>query len=482
VAALRGLDCVEGMDCLSLEFAGGARKLVPVDELDRIWRYGAAAEAVSLDRLGGGRGRSAAPRRRRRWWTRRPGSSSWRGHGTRGPRRPEGAARGLRALLRRLPAHADAGPGGGGGGGAARPRAGRPMDRLVCGDVGFGKTEVALRAAAAVALAGAQVAVLAPTTVLARQHLDSFRRRFAPLGIAVGGLSRLTPPAEARQLRADLADGTLKVVVGTQAILSRATRFAWLGLVVVDEEQRFGARQKQALREVAQGEQAGVHVLAMTATPIPRSLQAALVGLQELSVIATAPARRQPIRTALAALEDGLLAEALRRERRRGGQSFVVVPRIEDMKEMRARIRAAAPRLSLVEAHGGMATAAADDAMIRFSEGRADVLLCTAIIETGPRRAARQHHAGLPGRALRAEPAAPAARPRRARRRARGGVAADRPRSPPPATTMKRLRALEALDRVGAGFASPRATSTCAARATCWARSRPGMCGCWACH
>ncbi|HZH47306.1 MAG TPA: helicase-related protein, partial [Roseococcus sp.] len=281
---------------------------------------------------------------------------------------------------------------------------------------------------------------------------DTFRRRFAPLGIAVGGLSRLTPPAEARQLRADLADGTLKVVVGTQALLSRATRFARLGLVVVDEEQRFGARQKQALREVAQGEQAGVHVLAMTATPIPRSLQAALVGLQELSVIATAPARRQPIRTALAALEDGLLAEALRRERRRGGQSFVVVPRIEDMKEMRARIRAAAPRLSLVEAHGGMATAAADDAMIRFSEGRADVLLCTAIIETGldvPRAntmlVCRAERFGLSQlHQLRG-------------RVGRGGVRGavwllTDPRSPPPATTMKRLRALEALDRVGAGF------------------------------
>ena len=168
-----------------------------------------------------------------------------------------------------------------------------PMDRLVCGDVGYGKTEVALRAAAAAALAGKQVAVLAPTTVLVRQHLTTFRRRFAGLGVRVEQLSRLARTAEARATREGLADGSVQIVVGTHALASPGVRFKDLGLVVIDEEQRFGTRQKGALRRLRQG----VHVLTMSATPIPRTLQSALAGIQELSVIATPPVRRQPVRT-----------------------------------------------------------------------------------------------------------------------------------------------------------------------------------------
>ena len=380
MARLLGLAEAEGADALRLEFAGGATRLVPAEELDRIWRYGAEAQGVALDRLGG-----------EAWAKRRAEAEAALAETATGlldllkeregrtapawvpPRRAY--ARFCAGFAHELtPDQAQ----------AAREverelAAGKPMDRLVCGDVGFGKTEIALRAAACVALAGGQVAVLAPTTVLARQHLESFRRRFAPLGIAVAGLSRLTPAREARQVRDALADGRLLVVVGTQAVLAKTTRFQRLGLVVADEEQRFGTRQKTQLRALA----AEAHVLAMTATPIPRSLQGAMLGLQSLSVLATPPARKRPVRTAIAPLDDAIIGEALRREARRGGQGFLVAPRIEDLPALRARLKQAAPRLRVAEAHGEMPAAEADDAMLRFAEGRADVLLCTAIVETG---------------------------------------------------------------------------------------------------
>ena len=205
-----------------------------------------------------------------------------------------------------------------------------PMDRLVCGDVGFGKTEVALRAACTATLAGTQVAVVAPTTVLVRQHLETFRRRFAGFDVRIEQLSRLTGGAEARAVRSGLADGSVRIVIGTQALLSGRVRFANLGLVIIDEEQRFGARQKEQLRQLRDG----VHVLTLTATPIPRTLQSALVGLLEISVIATPPVRRRPVRTFLAPFDLAVVHEALRREAQRGGQSFFVCPRIQDLQPM----------------------------------------------------------------------------------------------------------------------------------------------------
>ncbi|WP_376098567.1 DEAD/DEAH box helicase [Roseomonas sp. CCTCC AB2023176] len=326
---------------------------------------------------------------------------------------------------------------------------GRPMDRLVCGDVGYGKTEVMLRAAAAAVLAGTQVAVLAPTTVLARQHLDTFRRRFAGFDVMVEGLSRLTSAADARRVRAGLKDGSVRIVVGTHALLSKTVAFKELALVCADEEHRFGAKQKAALRAMAEG----VHFLALTATPIPRTLGAAITGLGDFSVIATPPARRQPIRTAVAPMDDALLATALLRERRRGGQSFVVVPRIEDMAPMRARLKANVPRLRVLEAHGDLPPAEADDALIRFANGQADVLLATSIIENGldvPRANTmlvwRPERFGL-------------AQLHQIRGRVgRGGVRGaiwllTDPDDRPGETAMKRLRALESLDRIGAGFA-----------------------------
>ncbi|MET0338706.1 MAG: DEAD/DEAH box helicase, partial [Caulobacter sp.] len=257
--------------------------------------------------------------------------------------------------------------------------AGRPMDRLVCGDVGYGKTEVALRAAAAVALSGRQVALAAPTTVLARQHFETFRRRFAGAGVGVAQLSRLVSPAEARRVREGLESGEIKVVIGTHALAGKAVSFDDLGLVIIDEEQKFGAALKEQLRSLS----ADGHLLTLTATPIPRTLQAAMVGVQDVSVIASPPARRRPIRTFLAPFDPASLRTALMREHRRGGQSFIVAPRIEDLGPLSEQLASATPELSVKIAHGDLPADEVDAAMVAFADGQGDVMLATNIIESG---------------------------------------------------------------------------------------------------
>jgi transcription-repair coupling factor (superfamily II helicase) len=261
---------------------------------------------------------------------------------------------------------------------------------------------------------------------LARQHLETFRKRFAGFGLRIGSLSRLSPPAEAKETKRALAAGEVRIAIGTHALAAKGVRFQDLGLVVIDEEQRFGTRQKASLREMGQG----VHVLTLTATPIPRTLQAALVGLQSLSVIATPPARRQPIRTARAPLDDALLTQALRREARRGGQSFVVCPRIEDIEPMRERIAGLLPDLSLLVAHGGMPPAEVDEALVRFAAGGRGRAALHQHRGNRARRAARQHHAGLAPRPLRPVAAPPAPRAGGARAGARRDLPADRPGRP----------------------------------------------------
>ena len=368
---------------IALRFADGAELLAPAGELDRIWRYGADVGAVSLDRMGG---------------------ETWRARRAEIEAEVAGTARGLaeaaarRAarkapvieppqpacdrLARRFPyglsldqrAAVDAT--------LADLAAERPMNRLICGDVGFGKTEVALRAAAAAALAGWQVAIVAPTTVLARQHLQTVRRRFADIDVRVAGLIRGADTPEGRAVRRGLSDGSVRVVVGTHGLASGRVRFARLGLVVVDEKQRFGDAHKARFSDLAGGEPVA-HVLAMTATPIPRTLQEALVGLRDVSVIATAPVRRQPTRTFMLPFDPVVAREALMREHRRGGQSFVVCPRIGDLAPTEARLREAAPELRVVQAHGRMKPEALDDAVTGFAEGEGDVLLATTIIEAG---------------------------------------------------------------------------------------------------
>lgn len=257
--------------------------------------------------------------------------------------------------------------------------AGHPMDRVVCGDVGFGKTEVALRAAAAVALSGKQVAIAVPTTVLARQHVETFRKRFGPLGIEVGSLSRATSGPETRETKEGLRSGRLKVVVGTQALSAKDVKFADLGLVIIDEEQHFGAAEKAKLSGLAKN----AHTLWMSATPIPRTLAAGLAGFRDLSVIATPPVHRLPIVTKIAPLSDAAIAGALLRERRRHGQSFLICPRIQDLEPMLVRVQALAPDLRIVCLHGKMPVDELDDRMMSFVDGEADVLLATNIVESG---------------------------------------------------------------------------------------------------
>ena len=384
LGVLRDLTTVDidgaARDVLHLEYHGGDRILAPVEEIGRIWRYGAEEAGVTLDRLKG------------EAWARRRAEVS---------AHVEAAAARLVALARAreartcqpiVPPKAEyarfaarfAYPETPDQSAAidavlADLASGRPMDRLVCGDVGYGKTEVALRAAAAVALSGRQVALAAPTTVLARQHVQSFMRRFAGLGLEIGHLSRLATPAEARRVKAGLKRGEIRIVVGTQALGSEDVLCADLALMIVDEEQKFGAAMKEALRaKVGDG-----HVLTLTATPIPRTLQAAMVGVQTVSVIASPPARRRPVRTFLAPFDAASLRMALLREKRRGGQSFVVVPRIEDIEPLARHLTDLTPELTLRIAHGALAADETDAVMLGFADGEGDVLLATNIIESG---------------------------------------------------------------------------------------------------
>jgi transcription-repair coupling factor (superfamily II helicase) len=256
---------------------------------------------------------------------------------------------------------------------------GKPMDRLVCGDVGFGKTEVALRAAFVAAMAGSQVAVVAPTTLLARQHYSNFVERFSGFPIEIGRLSRLVPPKEATQTKEALTAGKLDVVIGTHALLSKSVEFKNLGLVIVDEEQRFGVTHKERLKEL----KADVHVLTLTATPIPRTLQMAMSGLRELSTIQTPPVDRLAVRTYVMPWDDMVMREALLREHQRGGQSFIVVPRIADMPDLEDWLRTHVPEVRAISAHGQMSPTEVEDRMGAFYEGRYEVLLSTTIVESG---------------------------------------------------------------------------------------------------
>ncbi len=454
IGAVRGIETVQmdeatASDAIVLEYAKGARRLVPVAEANRIWRYGADADAVTLDTLDGGS-----------WNKRRAGIDAAIAESARAlkdlaaersarstdPIAPDPAAYETFAAgfkFSETPDQARA---------IAAVRSdlasGTPMDRLIVGDVGYGKTEVALRAAALVALAGRQVALVAPTTVLVRQHLDTMRARFAGSGYEVASLSRLSSAAERKRVCAGLADGSIAVVVGTSALGAKSVTYKDLALVVIDEEQRFGAKAKQSLREIGAG-----HVLTLSATPIPRTLQSAMVGLQAISIIATPPARRQPIRTTIATFDELAVRKALRRERARGGQSFVVVPRIEDIEPLAETLRKLVPELGLVVAHGKMDATTLDEAMAGFAAGDGDVLLATNIIEAGldvPRANTMiVHHADRFGLSqlhqLRGRVGRGGRRGQILLLTAGDATIAD--------ATMKRLRTLQAFDQLGAGFA-----------------------------
>ena len=257
--------------------------------------------------------------------------------------------------------------------------AGRPMDRLICGDVGFGKTEVALRAAFVAAMSGGQVAVVVPTTLLARQHTRTFAARFQGFPVRVAQLSRMVTPKEAAEVKRGLADGSVNIVVGTHALLAKGVAFDNLELLIVDEEQHFGVSHKEKLKAL----KADVHVLTLTATPIPRTLQLALTGVREMSLIATPPVDRLAVRTFISPFDGVVLREAIQRERFRGGQVFCVVPRIEDMSRMAERLRAIVPEARIVEAHGRLAPTELERVMTEFGDGKYDILLSTNIVESG---------------------------------------------------------------------------------------------------
>ncbi len=254
-----------------------------------------------------------------------------------------------------------------------------PMDRLVCGDVGFGKTEVALRAAFAVAASGAQVALIVPTTLLARQHYINFKRRMEGFPIRVKMLSRLVTPKEAAETKKGLEDGSVEIVIGTHALLSKDIKFCNLGLLIIDEEQHFGVAHKEKLKQL----KSDVHVLTLTATPIPRTLQLSLTGVKQLSIIATPPVDRLAARTFVMPFDKVMIKEAIYREKFRGGQIFFVCPRVSDIFNIENELRALVPDIKILVAHGQMPVKQLEDVMNDFADGKADMLLSTTIIESG---------------------------------------------------------------------------------------------------
>ncbi|WP_129792480.1 transcription-repair coupling factor [Sphingosinicella sp. CPCC 101087] len=366
-------------DCVALEYAGGDKLYVPVENIDILSRYGSESDGVALDRLGG------------EGWQRRKSRMKERIREIAGELIKIAAERALRpgavaepdtgyaAFADRFPfeetedqdrAIADV---------IADLGGGKPMDRLVCGDVGFGKTEVALRAAFIAAMSGLQVALIAPTTLLARQHFQNFRERFQGFPIEIGRLSRLVPAREAKETKEGVKAGKIDIVIGTHALLAKGVEFKKLGLVIVDEEQRFGVTHKERLKAL----RADVHVLTLTATPIPRTLQMAMSGLRELSVIQTPPVDRLAVRTYVMPWDPVVVREALLREHYRGGQSFFVVPRIADLPDIEQFLREEVPEVRFVVAHGQMAPTEVEERMSAFYDRRYEVLLSTTIIESG---------------------------------------------------------------------------------------------------
>ncbi|GAA4016025.1 transcription-repair coupling factor [Sphingomonas swuensis] len=366
-------------DCVALEYAGGNKLYVPVENIDVLSRYGSGEEGVALDRLGG------------EAWQRRKARMKERIREIAGELIKTAALRATRqgvvaepdsaypAMVDRFPYEETDDQNRAIGDVLEDLGAGKPMDRLVCGDVGFGKTEVALRAAFVAAMAGYQVAVVCPTTLLARQHYANFVDRLKGFPIDVGRLSRLVASTEAKRTKELLEEGQIDIVVGTHAILAKGIKFKKLGLVIVDEEQRFGVTHKERLKAL----KADVHVLTLTATPIPRTLQMAMSGLRELSVIQTPPVDRLAVRTYVTPWDPVVIREALLREHYRGGQSYFVVPRISDLPDIEEWLREEVPEVKPIVAHGQLAPTEVEERMSAFYDRKYDVLLSTTIVESG---------------------------------------------------------------------------------------------------
>lgn len=366
--------------CLELVYADEAKLFLPVENIELLSRYGSEGSDAVLDKLGG---------------------VAWQARKAKLKKRLLDMAGGLiRIAAERLTRHAPVltTPEGLYDEFAARfpydetedqmtsieavrddLGAGRPMDRLVCGDVGFGKTEVALRAAFIAAMNGVQVAVVVPTTLLARQHFKSFTERFRGLPVRIAQASRLVGSKELALTKKEVAEGKTDIVVGTHALLGASINFANLGLLIIDEEQHFGVKHKERLKEL----KSDVHVLTLSATPIPRTLQLALTGVRELSLITTAPVDRMAVRTFISPFDALVIRETLMREHYRGGQSFYVCPRLADLSEIHDFLKSDVPELKVAVAHGQMPATELEDIMNAFYEGRYDVLLSTTIVESG---------------------------------------------------------------------------------------------------
>jgi transcription-repair coupling factor (superfamily II helicase) len=384
IGRFTGLQAIEAAgaphDCLEIHYADDTKLFLPVENVDLLSRYGSEESGVELDRLGGGN------------WQARKARMKSRIREIAGELIKVAAERQLREAPRLT-----VGPGAYDEFCAGFPYeetddqlaaieatikdlgSGRPMDRLVCGDVGFGKTEVALRAAFIAAVSGKQVAVIVPTTLLARQHFKTFEDRFRGFPVNVAQASRLVPTAKLAAVKAGLADGTVDIVIGTHALLGRGVRFKDLALLVVDEEQHFGVAHKEKLKAL----RSEVHVLTLTATPIPRTLQLALTGVRDLSIIASPPVDRLAVRTFVSPFDPITAREALLREKYRGGQAFYVCPRIEDLAGAKDFLDKNVPEVRVAVAHGQMPATVLDDIMSAFYDGKYDVLLSTTIIESG---------------------------------------------------------------------------------------------------
>jgi transcription-repair coupling factor (superfamily II helicase) len=353
-------------DCLKLLYAGGDKLFVPVENLDILTRYGNADTEVQLDKLGGVGWQNrkarikqrikeladelikiAAAREMRKGQTLVLAPGLYDEFAARFPfEETEDQLRAIHAVLGDL-------------------ASGKPMDRLICGDVGFGKTEVALRAAFVAAMSGKQVAILAPTTLLARQHFKNFGERFAGLPLRVEQISRFVTPRQAAEVKKGLADGSVDIVIGTHALLGKTVSFKDLGLVVVDEEQHFGVTHKERLKQL----RSEVHVLTMTATPIPRTLHMALGGMKELSIIATPPVDRLAVRSFVMPVDPVVLREAILREYHRGGQTFYVCPRIKDQPKLKQELEKLVPEVKVAIANGQMAAKDLEEVMATSTTG-----------------------------------------------------------------------------------------------------------------
>jgi transcription-repair coupling factor (superfamily II helicase) len=367
-------------DCLELHYHSGDKLFVPVENIELLSRYGSEDTEVALDRLGHSAWRERKARLKLRIRQMAQGlikiAAARALHEAPRLTPPEGL---YEEFCARFPYDETEDQLGAIEATLIDMASGKPMDRLICGDVGFGKTEVALRAAFTAAINGVQVALVVPTTLLARQHFKNFSARFAGLPVRLAQMSRMASTADMRAARAGSADGTIDIVIGTHAVLGKTVGFKNLGLVIIDEEQHFGVGHKERLKEM----RAAVHVLTLSATPIPRTLQLALTGVRELSIIATPPVDRLAVRTFMTPFDDLILREALLRERFRGGQSFFVCPRLEDLDDVAAWLRQNTPEARFTIAHGQMAATELEERIGAFYDGKYDVLVSTNIVESG---------------------------------------------------------------------------------------------------